>query len=119
MQFIKNKAKNAIIIVCERRRREKLKNKMLRLTAFALALLLVFCVCKAEEEETGEEIITDLSYDMLDLSTLVDRIYASIEISDLTFLSVEVVDDYQTLTEQYYLDLDQVLDYEVRSAEGK
>lgn len=119
MQFIKNKAKNAIIIVCERRRREKLKNKMLRLTAFALALLLVFCGCKAEEEETGEEIITDLSYDMLDLSTLVDRIYASIEISDLTFLSVEVVDDYQTLTEQYYLDLDQVLDYEVRSAEGK
>lgn len=96
-----------------------MKNKMLRLTAFALALLLVFCGCKAEEEETGEEIITDLSYDMLDLSTLVDRIYASIEISDLTFLSVEVVDDYQTLTEQYYLDLDQVLDYEVRSAEGK
>lgn len=96
-----------------------LKKQILRLGAAALALLLILCGCKAGEEENGEEIITDLGYEMLDLPTLVDRIYAAIEISDLTFLSVETVDDYQTLTEQFYLDLDQVLDYEVRSAEGK
>ena len=118
-QFIKPEAKKAIIINCERRRVQKVKNPKLKISALILALLLVFCGCSTAGEEDGEEIITDFSYDMLDLSTLVDKIYAGAEISDLTFLSVEVVDDYQTLSEQYYLDLSKVIDYEIRSAEGK
>ncbi len=96
-----------------------MKKQKLKIAAFALALLLVICGCSNENEENNDEIITDLSYDMIDLSTVVDKIYESIDISELTLSSVEVVDDEQTLTEQYYLDLDNVVDFEVRSAEGK
>ena len=56
---------------------------------------------------------------MLDLSRLVDEIYSITDMGELTAASVSKVTDKTVLTEQYYLNLDNVLAMDVRSAEGK
>lgn len=72
--------------------------------------------CAGSEEADN---LSDLSYDMLDLSTIADKIYEEADIDELTRQSVSVITDETVLTEQYYLDLGNITDYEVRSAEGK
>lgn len=117
-QFIKRSVKKAIII--NRTKGEaKMKNMKLRIIALAAALLLILCGCAQSENGGENEIITDFDYDMLDLSAVADKVYASSQIGEMTFLSVEVIDDYQTLSEQYYLDMSKIINFEVRSAEGK
>lgn len=96
-----------------------MKNMKLRIIALAAALLLILCGCAQAENGGEDEIITDFDYDMLDLSAVADKVYASSQIGEMTFLSVEVIDDYQTLSEQYYLDMSKIINFEVRSAEGK
>ncbi len=96
-----------------------MKTPKFKFTAIALALLLALGGCSQPTEENDGKIITESGYEMIDLSTVVDKIYDEIDISELTLSSVEAIDDEQTLIEQYYLDLDNVIDYEVRSAEGK
>ncbi|MBR5310293.1 MAG: DUF4358 domain-containing protein [Oscillospiraceae bacterium] len=96
-----------------------MKEKLLKIAALALALILVFCSCSRidpEDEETNPE---EFSWEMLDISLVVDGIYAKIDISRLTSSSVSIIDDKTTLTEQYYLNLDNIITYEVRSADGK
>jgi len=117
-KFIKKKAKKAIIITCKKGGTAEVKIKKLIAAAFILAFLMVLSGCSPAEEEENKEIITNLDYDMIDLSTVVDKIYSSIELSELTLSSVAVISDEQTLTEQFYLDLGNVVDCEVRSAEG-
>lgn len=90
------------------------------LTVCALLLCLgVLCACQSTEEHSEEDNPMDFSYDMLDLSAVVDEIYAAAELSDMAAESVETVTDKTTLTEQYYLDLDNIRSMEVRSANGK
>lgn len=89
---------------------------------FLVAVLIITVLsviasgCSGSVEEDN---LSDLSYDMLDLSTIADKIYEEAEIDDLTRQSVSVITDETVLEEQYYLDLGDITDYEVRSAEGK
>ena len=95
-----------------------MKNKFVKICAFALALLFAFSGCSfGKKEESGD--MEEFSYEMLDLKTMVDNIYNSIEINELTKSSIERITDETVLSEQYYLDLDNVISCEVRSAEGK
>ena len=87
--------------------------------ALLVAFALVFCGCSKQEENHIEDNPTDFSYDMLDISTIVDEIYSIAELGDLTAASVEKVTDETTLSEQYYLDLDNVTAMDIRSANGK
>ena len=96
-----------------------MKIKKLILAALAVLICLSLCACKNNEEEYWEENPEEFSYDMLDLSIVVDEIYKTLEISELTLKSVEKVTDKLVLTEQYYLDLKGVISYDIRSAEGK
>lgn len=116
-QFIKPTEKACIIVDCERRR--IFLKKLCKLCALLLAFVLVFGGCKKEEEKPEEDNPTDFSYDMLDLSRLVDEIYSITDMGELTAASVSKVTDKTVLTEQYYLNLDNVLAMDVRSAEGK
>ena len=96
-----------------------MKKKLLKIAALAVAIVLVFCSCSREntdEEETNPE---EFSWEMLDISLVVDGIYAKSDISKLTGSSVSVITDKTVLTEQYYLNLDNIITYEIRSAEGK
>lgn len=93
--------------------------KLCKLCALLLAFALIFGGCKKEEEKPEEDNPTDFSYDMLDLSKLVDEIYSLADMGELTAASVSKVTDKTVLTEQYYLNLDNVLAMDVRSAEGK
>lgn len=88
------------------------------LAAMAALLVLLLCGCSAEEEIDEEINPDEFSYDMLDISFLADEIYKSLDISELTRKSVSSVTDKTTLTEQYYLDLSNVIEYDIRSAEG-
>ncbi len=92
---------------------------MMKLCAVLMAAVLVFGGCKKQEESPTEDNPTDFSYDMLDLSTIADEIYDLTELGELTAASVQKVTDETTLSEQYYLNLDNVIAMDVRSAEGK
>lgn len=93
--------------------------KTVRLCALLMALVMAFGGCKKQEEGPAEDNPADFSYDMLDISTIVDEIYDLTELGDLTAASVQKVTDETTLSEQYYLNLDSVIAMDVRSAEGK
>lgn len=96
-----------------------MKNKFLIFAAiFALLVMLCLCSCSGkEEEETNPD--NNYSFDMLDISLVVDGIYPNLDISKLTAQSVSKITDETVLTEQFYLDLDKIISYDVRSAEGK
>lgn len=97
-----------------------MKNKFLMLAALtALLLALCLCACSGKEEEEEINPSNDYSYDMLDISLVVDGIYPNLDISRLTAQSVSKITDKTVLTEQYYLNLDNIIAYDVRSAEGK
>ena len=72
---------------------------MMKLCALLMAAVLVFGGCKKQEENHIEDNPTDFSYDMLDISTIVDEIYSIAELGDLTAASVEKVTDETTLSE--------------------
>lgn len=95
-----------------------MKKKIILALLFASALLLVFCGCSAEEEEEQEINPQEFSYDMLDLSFVADEIYKKLEISPLTLESVSKITDKTVLEEQFYLDLGNVISYDIRSAAG-
>ena len=84
----------------------------------ALAVLFLFTGCEDPKETTDEGPITEFSYEMLDLSIVADEIYKEQDLSDLTRKSVRKITDETTLAEQFYLDMDKIVDYEVRAAEG-
>ena len=90
-----------------------------KLCALLMAAVLVFGGCKKQEEGPSEDNPTDFSYDMLDISTIADEIYDLATLGELTAASVQRVTDETTLSEQYYLNLDDVIAADVRSAEGK
>lgn len=92
---------------------------MMKLCALLMAAVLVFGGCKKQEEGSSEDNPTDFSYDMLDISTIADEIYDLATLGELTAASVQRVTDETTLSEQYYLNLDDVIAMDVRSAEGK
>ena len=96
-----------------------MKKRFLMLAAiFSLIFMLCLCACSAEEEE---EINPDnnYSFDMLDISLVVDGIYPNLDISRLTSNSVSKITDETVLKEQFYLNLDNIITYDVRSANGK
>ncbi|MBQ7874462.1 MAG: DUF4358 domain-containing protein [Oscillospiraceae bacterium] len=95
-----------------------MKNKKMLLAVIAALIVLLLCGCFAEEENIEEINPDEFSYEMLDVSFLADEIYKNLDISDFTRESVSSVTDETTLTEQYYLDLDKVVAYDIRSAEG-
>lgn len=96
-----------------------MKKKFLRIAALAAAIILVFCSCSRENTEDEETNPEEFSWEMLDISLVVDGIYTKSDISRLTGSSVSAVTDETVLTEQYYLNLDNIITYEIRSAEGK
>ncbi|MBR5872608.1 MAG: DUF4358 domain-containing protein [Oscillospiraceae bacterium] len=94
-----------------------MKNKII-LLILALALVFVFGGCKNEDEVETEFNPEEFSYDMLDLSVVIDEIYSKIEISDLLERSVKPVTDKTFIEEQLYLNLKNIVSYEIRCAEG-
>ncbi len=95
-----------------------MKQKLLILAALAALVAIIFCGCSAEEENEEEMNPEEFSYDMLDLSLVANEIYGKLEISELTRKSVDVITDEVIITEQFYLDLDNVVAYDIRSASG-
>ena len=93
--------------------------KTIKLCALLLALAMIFGGCQKQEKGPAEDNPADFSYDMLDISKIVDEIYSMAELGDLTAASVEKITDKTVLTEQYYLDLDNVVAMDIRSANGK
>lgn len=93
------------------------KNKKILALLFAF-LMVLFCGCSGEEEVEQEINPQEFSYDMLDLSFVADEIYKKLEISPLTLESVSKITDKTVLEEQFYLDLENVVSYDVRSALG-
>lgn len=93
------------------------KNKKILALLFAF-LMVLLCGCSGEEEEEQEINPQEFSYDMLDLSFVADEIYKKLEISPLTLESVSKITDKTVLEEQFYLDLKNVISYDVRSALG-
>ena len=85
-----------------------------------LALLIIFLFCGCSEEADIQEEINpeEFSYDMLELSVVADEIYNNLEISELTEKSVIKAEDKTFLEEQFYLDLKNVISYDIRYAEG-
>ncbi len=96
-----------------------MKKTFLKIAALAMALVLAFCGCGGNNGEDEEVNPDEFSWEMLDISLVVDGIYANLDISKLTSQSVSKITDETVLTEQYYLDLEKVISYDVRSAEGK
>ena len=88
------------------------------MTGLIVLIISLLCGC-SERAEAEEEINPDeFSYDMLELSVVADEIYKSLEISDLTAKSVINATDKTFLEEQFYLDLKNVVSYDIRYAEG-
>ena len=85
----------------------------------AVLLFALFCGCSAQEEVFEEHNPGGFDYDMLDISMIVDEIYANVEISEFAAASVAKVEDELILTEQFYLDLNNVISFDIRSASGK
>ena len=95
-----------------------MKNKKILFSVIAAILLLVFCGC-ANNGENNEDINPEeFSYDMLDLSIVADEIYQKIVISELTAKSVIKAEDKTFLEEQFYLELKDLVSYDIRYAEG-
>ena len=93
---------------------------MKKILALATVLLFaLFCGCSAQEEVFEENNPGSFDYDMLDISMIVDEIYANAEISEFAAASVEKIEDELILTEQFYLDLNNVISFDIRSASGK
>ena len=95
-----------------------MKNKKFLIALFAALLVFVFSACNPAAEEEEEINPQEFSYDMLDLSFVADEIYKSLEISELTLKSISKITDKTVLSEQFYLDLDNVISYDIRSALG-
>lgn len=95
-----------------------LKNKKILFAILAVLLLVVFSACNSNAEEEEEINPQEFSYDMLDLSFVADEIYSNLEISELTFKSVSKITDETVLSELFYLDLENVISFDIRSAEG-
>lgn len=90
--------------------------------AFAILMigLLLFCGCsKNPNQKAEEDNMTEMDYEMVDLSAVADMIYKESDVDDIIRKSIKVVTDETILSEQYYLNLDNVIDYEIRSADGK
>ena len=94
---------------------------MKKILVIILGLLLCFVLaaCNSRDDEDIEENPDEFSYEMLDLSIMVGDLYRSLDITKLTANSVSVITDETVLTEQYYLNLDDLISYEVRCADGK
>lgn len=99
-------------------RRQRMKIKKIAVAVLSVLLLFVFCSCNNQTEAEPEINPDEFSYDMLDLSLVADEIYSAIEISGLTLESVSPVTDETVLTELFYLDLKNVVSFDIRSAEG-
>lgn len=102
------------------RRHPPLKNKFLMIAALVVLLLALFlssCSGNGEEEEINPD--NNYSFDMLDISLVVDGIYPNLDISKLTAQSVSKITDETVLSEQFYLNLENIISYDVRSANGK
>ncbi|MBQ3531333.1 MAG: DUF4358 domain-containing protein [Oscillospiraceae bacterium] len=80
----------------------------------------IFALCGCGKESEGESEINpgEFSYDMLNVSIVADEIYNSLEISEYTQKSVVKATDKTFIEEQYYLDLKNVVSYDIRYAEG-
>lgn len=96
-----------------------MKKALLKIAALAMALVLAFCGCSGRSSEDEEKNPDEFSWEMLDISLVVDGIYANLDISPLTSKSVSKITDETVLSEQFYLDLENVITCDVRSAEGK
>lgn len=95
-----------------------MKKRLFFLAALLLVSLIAFCGCSEKNEEEEEINPEEFSYDMLDISVIVDEIYENLEISELTKKSVIKTEDKTFLEEQYYLDLKNMVSYDIRYAEG-
>lgn len=93
-----------------------------RIFVFLLAVLIVLvglCGCSNENQEEMEINPDEFSYDMLDLSIVMNEIYKKLEITELAKKSLIKVTDKNFIEEQYYLDLKNVVSYEIRYADGR
>jgi len=95
-----------------------LKNKKILFAIFAALLIVLFSACNSNAEEEDEINPQEFSYDMLDLSFVADEIYSNLEISEFTLNSVSKITDETVLSERFYLDLDNVISFDIRSALG-
>ena len=95
-----------------------LKKKILFAIA-AILIALVFGGCNKNTEGNGEINPNEFSYDMLELSVVADEIYKDLDVSELTAKSVEKISDETFISEQLYIDLNNVNSYEIRCTEGK
>ena len=83
-----------------------------------LAALCLFTGCEEQEELPKEDPTAQFSYETLDLSLVADEIYKEQDLSALTRESVLKITDETALAEQFYLDMEKIVDFEVRAAEG-
>ena len=95
-----------------------MKKKIL-FAAMAILIALVFCGCNENAEDDGEINPNEFSYDMLELSVVADEIYKDLDVSELTAKSVEKITDETFISEQLHIDLNNVISYDIRCAEGK
>ena len=95
-----------------------MKFPLKKIFSLVFVFLLLFCGCEAEEESPEKDPITVFSYEMLDLSIVADEIYQQQDLSDLTRESIQKITDETTLAEQFYLDMDKIVSYDVRAAVG-
>ena len=95
-----------------------MKKKIL-VAAAAILVALLFCGCNQNAESEEEINPSEFSYDMLELSVVADEIYNNLEISELTAKSVEKISDETFISEQLYIDLNNVISYDIRCTEGK
>ena len=96
-----------------------MKKKILFLVAVLAAAMLVFSGCGENHEQEEEINPEEFSYDMLDISVISEEIYESLDISELTLESVIKTEDKTFIEEQFYLDLKNVVSYDIRYANGK
>ena len=95
-----------------------MKKKIL-VAAAAILVALLFCGCNQNAESEEEINPSEFSYDMLELSVVADEIYKDLDISELTAKSVEKISDETFISEQLYIDLNNIISYDIRCAEGK
>ncbi len=95
-----------------------MKKRIFLLAAVFVLAMLALCGCGNETEVEEEINPEEFSYDMLDLSVIADEIYENLEISELTEKSIIKTEDTTFIEEQYYLDLKNVVSYDIRYAEG-
>ena len=95
-----------------------MKKKILFAIA-AILIALVYGGCNKNTEENGEINPNEFSYDMLELSVVADEIYKDLDVSELTAKSVEKISDETFISEQLYIDLNNVISYDIRCTEGK